>query len=94
MSNSQNLEEIVLESYNGFNILPTQISNLTNLKSLVIRTNQLQLPTTFSNLKNLQSFEIRQNKIDGLEPLEKVNSLENLTLFFYDANKKILTYRI
>ena len=93
LSNSQNLEEIVLESYNGFNILPTQVSNLTNLKSLVIRTNQLQLPITFGDLKNLKSFEIRQNSIDGLEPATKVVGLENLSLNFYKANHKSLNFQ-
>ncbi|WP_312556289.1 T9SS type A sorting domain-containing protein [Empedobacter brevis] len=90
LDNAQNLEEIYLESYGDFNSLPSQISNLTNLKRLTIRTNQLQLPITFGDLKNLKSFEIRQSSISGLEPLEKVNSLENLTVFFYDANKKSL----
>lgn len=90
LSNSQNLQEMVLESYSGFTTLPSQLSNLTNLKSLTIRTNQLQLPSTLNELKNLKSFEIRQSLINGLEPLEKVNSLENLTVFFYNANKKSL----
>ncbi len=51
---------------NGFNELPKEITNLNNLKSLILKHNNIKsLPESFMDLKNLQKLDLSGNKFDS-----------------------------
>ena len=75
-----NLEELHITSHN-LTELPKEIGNLTNLKSLIIRCNNLlnELPKEIFNLINLEKLRIISNNLETFpDGIEKLINLEKL----------------
>lgn len=75
-------------SENKLEFLPSEISELINLKKLEVQKNMLStLPTSIGNLKNLESLDMKDN--DALTSLPKTLELlaKNKTIIFCNSKK-------
>ncbi|MEM6319989.1 MAG: 3-coathanger stack domain-containing protein [Bacteroidota bacterium] len=70
--------------------LPTELGDLTDLKSLRLPVNKLSgsIPSTLGNLSNLEVLELNTNQLTGNIPttLGNIDSLSNLQLFNNQLN--------
>ncbi|MDD4353325.1 MAG: leucine-rich repeat domain-containing protein [Candidatus Nanoarchaeia archaeon] len=68
--------------------LPESVSNLSELRELILPTNNIQaLPNSISNLKNLWHIQLDRNKFDKYpKVLDSVKSLKFIE-FFYNSSK-------
>lgn len=65
-------------------VLPPEIKNLKNLKSLYLNRNNLkQLPDAIGELQQLEILNLNNNQLDSLSPeLGKLKNLESLSLIY------------
>jgi hypothetical protein len=79
--------EIRLPSNNLSGYIPTSISDINQLDTLVLFNNQLtgHIPTTLGNLGNLQYLNLGNNQLSGSIP-GSLGQLSNLTYLLLDSN--------
>ncbi len=80
-----NLEQLFL-GFNKIDRIPLNISNLNNLKQLILQDNKLinKIPNSIGKLKNLEFLVLEGNKILNLP--EEIGELKNLKTLYLNEN--------
>ena len=82
-----NVTDIILD-YNGLKgTIPKELGNLSNLESLLLRSNQLSgIPPELGNLSKLTKLDLHNNKPSGSIPKE-LGKLSKLTYLYLNNNQ-------
>ncbi|XP_015517879.1 phospholipase A2 inhibitor beta-like [Neodiprion pinetum] len=82
------LHELILDYNRIAEIRTDWIKDLRNLKVLRVWHNHIKLiePEVFAHLPNLELLDIAYNQIDHCTPLEQLEKLDNLEIFYVTGN--------